>query len=221
MRHGHDQYLGGLGLPRPVAVGGNAGDREPAAARPPGGSREVAGAADGHDDVAVGGQLDDGARSTMRGRRGHGCAATPPVQPGRPATWPGPTFQSVDAACRLDGVEASVPAWSGQPDAMARPAAAALRATAPAELLELPVRRGHAVAQIAPRRAELTATAAPSPCTPCWACGAPRSASEPLQENRCAGLTSWPALWGLSSSSEAWAWCGSRPCASACRSWHP
>jgi hypothetical protein len=78
-----------------------------------------------------------------------------------PGTWPGPTF-SLWMPLADRAAWTSVPAWSGQPDATARPAADVARATKPAGFSSYRSDGGHAVAQIA-APVELTATAAPSP----------------------------------------------------------
>jgi hypothetical protein len=77
------------------------------------------------------------------------------VRPGwTPGTWPGPTFSLWMPLADWTAWTA-VPAWSGQPDAMAMRAAAATQATAPAGFSSYRSGGGHAVAQIAAPATEL------------------------------------------------------------------
>jgi hypothetical protein len=71
-----------------------------------------------------------------------------------PGTWPGPTFSLWMPLADWTAWTA-VPAWSGQPEAMAMHAAAATQPTAPAGFSSYRSGGGHAVAQIAAPATEL------------------------------------------------------------------
>ena len=92
-----------------------------------------------------------------------GAAVRPAWTPG---TWPGPTFSLwMPLADWTAWGRGSVPAWNGQPGAMATPASA-VQPTEPAGFSSYRSGGGHAVAQIAApatELVELTATAALSP----------------------------------------------------------